>query len=48
MTTFRVHLASGAKIDIDAETPAAAGKIAADRQLGHIAKIKRVKESSNG
>lgn len=46
MPTFRLHLAGGAKVDIDAETPAEARRKAADRKLGPITRIKRLKEQS--
>ena len=46
MAIFRIHFASGEKHDIEAPTPKAAGEHAASRNLGHIIKIKRVKEKS--
>ena len=39
MTTFRVHMADGRKVDVDAETPADAAKAV----VGRVVKIKRVR-----
>jgi hypothetical protein len=44
MTTFRIHFASGDKFDVDAETPAEAGKKALAIRSEVIVKIKQVKE----
>lgn len=44
MPLFRVHMADGRKIDVEAANPKEAGK----KVEGPINKIKRVKEASNG
>jgi hypothetical protein len=43
MATFRVHFASGAKLDVTAENPADVAKLPAVRAGGPITKIKLVK-----
>lgn len=46
MATFRVHLSDGSKHDVDAKTPAEAGRIATAKKPVPITKIKRVKEAA--
>jgi hypothetical protein len=40
MATFRIHMQDGSKHDIDAEDANHARKIAKDRGLGHVSKVK--------
>lgn len=43
MTTFRIHFASGEKVDVTAETADAARKLPAVKAAGTITKIKVLK-----
>lgn len=45
MTPFRIHYSDNTTLDLDAETPAEARKIASARRNGVITKIKVLKES---
>lgn len=44
---FRLHYTDGSTLDVDADTPDQARKIAKDQREGVIKKIKVVKEKAN-
>lgn len=44
MSVFRLHYSDGTTLDVDAENPTHARKIAKDRRTGVVTKVKRVKE----
>lgn len=49
MPVFRIHMSTGAKLDIEAATAAAASKAAKDRSPdNHVVKVKLVREQQSG